>query len=130
MKITSFFPVISTSKPEETIKLFEELGFELKHHPVFEVEGYGNVHDIVMEGPNGSRLCIGSSDNITELGYDFNSIHMNVDDFDECCEFLTAKGFKIMNNDGKPYETDHAKSALFASPSGYSIGVVKHKKNA
>ena len=32
MRITTFNPMILTKKPEETIALFEALGFERHHH--------------------------------------------------------------------------------------------------
>ncbi len=33
MKITTFDPMIITKDPEKSVKLFEELGFELRHQP-------------------------------------------------------------------------------------------------
>lgn len=65
MKITSFSPLILTTDPENTIKLFEELGFE-KHHTKDSLSGR---EDIV-------------------------GVRMNVDNFDEAREMLESHGFK------------------------------------
>ena len=45
MKITTFDPIIVTSKIDDAIEVFEDLGFEKKHAPVTdtgkkEVQGY------------------------------------------------------------------------------------------
>ena len=45
MKITSFHPVIMTTKTEDAISLFEELGFTKKHFTQFEELGSFKCHD-------------------------------------------------------------------------------------
>jgi hypothetical protein len=53
-------------------------------------------------------------------------IRMNVDDLDEAYALLTAHGFKAV--DGSSSLTSSSKSVLMASPSGFSIDLVKHIK--
>ena len=50
---------------------------------------------------------------------------MNVRDFDEAYEFLTARGF--VNADGdKVTDTGSSKATLMVSPSGFGISLAQH----
>lgn len=123
MKITTFNPQIITKDAEPIVKLFEELGFVKRHNP----EGIGdlNVEGIRMKDANGFYLDI-SAPNI-RLPQDVTAIRMNVDDFEEAYETLTAHGFKNYYGDNT-LETKSARSALMLSPSGFAINLVQHIK--
>ncbi|MCR4599952.1 MAG: hypothetical protein K5678_13090 [Acetatifactor sp.] len=121
MKITTFNPQIITKDADAIEKLFEELGFEKKHNP----KGIGelNVTGIRMKDANGFHLDI-SQPNV-EMPRDIVAIRMNVDDFDEAYEMLTAHGFKNFYGD-QIVGTKSAKSAIMISPSGFAINLIHH----
>ena len=127
MRITTFNPMILTKKSEETIALFEALGFERHHQKSDETENeeQGLVFSSVrMKDANGFYVdvCTADSDRIER---DLTIIRMNVDDFDEAAELLKKNGFresKIV----PPNYTPSSKYAFFVSPSGFIIDLIKH----
>ncbi len=121
MKITSFNPLIVTTKQEEYRKLFEELGFEQRHKKVSGVSE--DINTVRMKDSNGFHVDITS---VVKLERDMTIIRMNVDDLDEAYALLTAHGFKAV--DGSSSLTSSSKSVLMASPSGFAIDLVKHIK--
>ena len=123
MKITTFNPQIITKDADSIVKLFEELGFEKRHNP----SGIGdlNVEGIRMKDANGFYLDISQPD--IQIPQDIAVIRMNVDDFDEAYDLLTAHGFKS-KSEGKPTETGSSKGCMMISPSGFSISISKHYK--
>ena len=123
MKITTFNPQIITKDAELIVDLFEELGFEKRHNP----EGIGdlNVEGIRMKDENGFYLDISMPE--ANLPQDVTVIRINVDDFDEVYEMLTARGFKNFYGD-KTVEMKSSKSALMISPSGFAINLIQHIK--
>lgn len=121
MKITSFNPLIVTTKQEEYRKLFEELGFEQRHKKVSGVSE--DINTVRMKDSNGFHVDITS---VVKLERDMTIIRMNVDDLDEAYALLTAHGFKAV--DGSSSLTSSSKSVLMASPSGFAIELVKHIK--
>ena len=70
-----------------------------------------------MEDANGFRVDVAG---LLNAAQDNMIIRINVGDFDEAYEFLTARGFKNPRGD-KTVETATNKSALMISPSGFSI---------
>ena len=122
MKITAFNPIIITSQAEETIKLFEELGFERRHKK----EGINDadITSVDMKNADGFRVNVVKSSN-SNLPQDLTAIRMNVRDFDEAYEFLTARGFKNAQGD-KVTDTGSSKATLMVSPSGFAINLVEH----
>ena len=78
-----------------------------------------------MKDANGFHLDI-SQPNV-EMPRDIVAIRMNVDDFDEAYEMLTAHGFKNFYGD-KTVETKSSKSAIMISPSGFPVNLVQHIK--
>ena len=121
MKITSFNPLIVTTKQEEYRKLFEELGFEQRHKKVSGVSE--DINTVRMKDSNGFHVDITS---VVKLERDMTIIRMNVGDLDEAYALLTAHGFKAV--DGSSSLTSSSKSVLMASPSGFAIDLVKHIK--
>ena len=123
MKITSFNPQIVTKNAESVIKVFEELGFERRHHQ----EGIGelDVAGTRMKNEDGFYLDISELD--APLPQDMVAMRMNVDDFDEAFERLISFGFKNIYGDQK-VETKTAKSAMMISESGFAINLVQHIK--
>lgn len=126
MQITTFNPFISTSKPDEAIRLFEELGFERRHTK----EGIeiADRDDTVirMKDPNGFYMDILKSKG--ELSRDMAGIRMNVDDFDEAYRILQEHGFKNAYGE-ETVDTRTSKAAMMLSPSGFTICIIKHKKD-
>ncbi|MCR4657552.1 MAG: hypothetical protein K5770_15205 [Lachnospiraceae bacterium] len=96
MKITSFNPLIVTPKADDTIALFEALGFERKH----------------------------TTESDSELTA-YTSIRMNVDNFDEAYEFLKARGFVNTLGD-KIAENGSSRATMMMSPSGFGISLIQH----
>lgn len=131
MKITSFNPLVSVSigEVENTVKLFEDMGFVVKHHPVIEEEEFGRLEWVVMENESGFRMDIGGLTRNAKPDKAITSIRINVDDFDEGVEFLTSRGFKLVPGQSKPVETASLKSALYMSSTGFLIALVYHKKD-
>lgn len=123
MKITTFNPQIITKNAEPLVKLFEELGFEKRHNK--ENIGEMNVTGIRMKDANGFYLDISEVD--SPAPQDLVSIRMNVDNFEEAYELLTANGFKNFYGD-KQAVTPSSKSAIMISPSGFTINLVQHIK--
>lgn len=121
MKITSFNPLIVTTKADDAIKLFEELGFEKRHNKVSGVSE--DINTVRMKDSNGFHVDITK---VGKLDRDMTIIRMNVDDLDEAYTLLTTHGFKAV--DGSTSLTNSSKSVLMASPSGLAIDIVKHIK--
>ena len=123
MKITTFDPMIITSKAEEVIKLFEALGFAKTHAPSVNIET-GEVTDVRMKHPEGYHVDVAGVD---KLPKDMTIIRMNVDNFEEAYDLLISRGFKNNRGDGL-VETASAKSATMISHSGFTISLIQHIK--
>lgn len=123
MKITTFNPLIVTAHSDDLISLFKELGFEVRH----EKKDLDSVasKDIRMRDANGNHVDIVQMDQISR---DLTQIRMNVDNFDEAFEMLTARGFKSNRSDGTISEDKTGKGVSMTSPSGFSIAVAEHIK--
>jgi hypothetical protein len=121
MKITTFNPMILTPNADEVIKLFEELGFEKKHAPTVDT-GKALVTSTRMKDANGFHIDIAG---VQTQPQDRVIIRMNVDDFDEAFQMLTAKGF---THRGSAVETKTNKSALMTSPTGFAFDLCQHIK--
>lgn len=120
MKITSFNPLIVSADAAATMQLFEDLGFQKKHQQTDLKENVqGNV---TMEDPNGNRVDV---TNVATMPRDLTLIRMNVSDFDEAFEMLTARGFK---QQGEGLVTPSSKSAMMVSPSGFAFDLCQHIK--
>ena len=119
MKITTFDPLIYSSKSEDIVKLFEELGFEKRHFNQ-EIEEKSSTR---MKNESEFHVDIVQND---ELKQDISLIRMNVDNFDEARELLLSHGFK---EGPRMYDAETAKSIGMISPSGFIIGLVEHKKD-
>ncbi|MBR5336494.1 MAG: hypothetical protein IK152_00725 [Lachnospiraceae bacterium] len=126
MKITSFNPFISTSKPDEAISLFGDLGFERKHtkegieiaerdDTVIRMKDAGGFHIDILEAKTGAAR-------------DTVGIRMNVDNFEEAYNMLKEKGFKNVYGD-ETVSTKSSKAAMMVSPSGFNICVIQHIKH-
>ena len=123
MKITSFNPLILTTDPENTIKLFEALGFERKHTKD-DLEGREDIVGVRMKDSNGFHVDIVHTDRTKQ---DMVTIRMNVDDFDEARKLLEEHGLKSPT--GKTVEDSSSKSIGMYAPSGFSISLVQHIKD-
>ena len=122
MKITTFNPLIITQDPEPTIQLFEELGFKRRHTK--EGIGINGVVDVRMKSADGFYV------DVTQGSGEWTMIRMNVDNFDEALEFLTAHGFRRARHEAanETIHTESSKIAIMVSPSGFIISVSEHIK--
>ena len=122
MKITTFNPLIITKDPEAAIQLFEALGFERRHTK----EDIGDNHttDVRMKDANGFYVDVAEGDG------EWTMIRMNVDNFDEAIEFLTARGFRKPRHEAasKTVDTGSSRFTLLVAPSGYIVAVSQHIK--
>ncbi len=123
MKITTFNPLIVSSKPDDIIKLFEELGFEIRHEKK-DLDSAAS-RDVRMKDANGFYIDIVEHD---QVPHDIAEIRMNVDNFEEAYDLLTAHGFKSTRSDGSISEDSSGKGVGMISPSGFIIALAKHIK--
>ena len=125
MKITTFNPQIIAKDAEPIVKFFEELGFE-KKHAKSDFEDV-NVIGYRLSNADGFKLDISQTDNPMLPVDAMVSIRMNVDNFDEVYELLTARGFKNIYGD-KPVAAASSRSAIMIASSGFSINIAEHIK--
>ena len=125
MKITTFNPFISTTHPEESVSLFEELVFE-KRHTKKGIE-IADRDDTVIRMKDGNGFYADILKPETEQDRDIEGIRMNVDDFDEAYNMLKERGFKNLYGD-ETVNTSSSKAAMMVSPSGFIICVIQHIK--
>lgn len=122
MKITAFNPLICTPKVKDAIEVFEALGFEHRHKKT-DINGE-DITNFDMKTPDGFRVDVAEVEKIPQ---DMTAIRMNVDNFEEAYEFLTAHGFKNAQGD-KITDTGSSKSTLMVSPTGFAISLSHHIK--
>ena len=125
MTITSFNPLIVTKNAEETIALFEALGFERRH-----MKTGINDKDITSvrmryTGEDGKVFHVDVTS--APVPQDITTIRMNIRDFDEAYKTLEEKGFKNAQGE-KITDTGSSKSTMMISPSGFSISIAEHIK--
>ena len=123
MKITSFNPQIITKDAEAVAKLFEELGFERRHNP----KGIGELDVTGIRMKDSGSFYLDISQPNMQMPQDLAAIRMNVDNFAEAYELLTAHGFKNFYGD-QTVSTKSSESAIMISPSGFVINLVQHIK--
>ena len=122
MKITGFNPLILTTDPENTIKLFEELGFE-RSHTKDDLEGREDIVGVRMKDSNGFHVDIVHTDRTKQ---DMVTIRINVDDFDEARKTFEGHGLKPYSE--QTVEDSSSKSIGMYAPSGFQISLVEHIK--
>ena len=123
MTITSFNPLIVTKNAEETIAIFEALGFERRH-----MKTGINDKDITSvrmryTGEDGKVFHVDVTS--APVPQDITTIRMNIRDFDEAYKTLEEKGFKNAQGE-KITDTGSSKSTMMVSPSGFSISIAEH----
>ncbi len=123
MKITTFDPLIITSKFNDTVNVFEGLGFQKTHAPVTDT-GSAEIQSYRMKDENGYHVDISD---VADTQPDKQYIRMNVDDFDAAYAILKEHGFTNKRGDDT-LDTNHAKEATMVSPSGYTIALIQHIK--
>ena len=122
MKITSFNPLIVTKDAAAAVRLFEELGFEVRHTK--ENIGSDNASETRMKDANGFHI------DISQGTGEWTMIRMNVDNLDEAVAFLEAHGFhKARHAVAKDtIDTGSSKFNIMVSPSGTIFSVTEHIK--
>ena len=123
MKITSFNPLIVTAHSDDLIRLFEELGFEVRHEKK-ELDSAAS-RDVRMRDANGNHVDIVQVD---QMPRDLAEIRMNVDNFEQAYDLLTAHGFRSTRTDGTISEDSSGKGIGMVSPSGFILALAQHIK--
>ena len=123
MKITSFNPLIVSADPENTVKLFEELGF-VRRHKKAELDGREDTSSIRMKDENGFYVDIVAAPGVER---DMMTIRMNVDDFDEAKKLLESHGFTA-SSQGDATDSSSRSIGMY-SPTGFSFSLVEHLKH-
>jgi hypothetical protein len=123
MTITSFNPLIVTKNPEETIALFEALGFERRHMKTGINDEDINSVRMRYTGEDGKVFHVDVAS--APVPQDITSIRMNIRDFDEAFKMLEDRGFTNAQGE-RVTETGTSKSTMMVSPSGYSISISEH----
>ena len=125
MEITTFNPLVVTSKGDDVVALFEALGFEKRHAPVLdEVEQTASTQEVRLKNENGFAVDVAYQEGMPR---DMTIIRMNVRDFDEAYEVLKKHGFKNTRGEDT-IETGHAKAATMVAESGLTIALIEHKR--
>ena len=123
MKITTFNPAIITKNAEETIALFEALGFERRHMKTgIDDKDITSVR-MRYTGEDGKVFHVDVTS--APVPQDITTIRMNIRDFDEAYKTLEEKGFKNAQGE-KITDTGSSKSTMMVSPSGFSISIAEH----
>lgn len=122
MKITGFRPLVVTKDPEAAVKLFEELGFEVRHHKM-DVEGGAN-DAVAMKDAEGNHINIARGASIPQ---DLTGIAINVDNFQEAYDFFLAHGFVNPRGD-KVTDTSSSRATMLFAPSGFAVSISEHIK--
>ena len=123
MKITTLNPLIVSKNAEEIISLFEELGFEKRHAPLVDT-GDRKVVRTRLKDANGFYVDVSK---VEAIPHDLTAIRMNVDNFREAYDLLTAHGFRKAPGI-EEVNLDTARALLMVSPSGFAIEVIEHIK--
>lgn len=119
MKITTFNLLIVSKDADKIISLFEELGFEKRHTPTVDA-GDRKVTRTRMKDANGFYVDISK---VETISCDMTGIRMNVDNFREAYDLLTAHGF-IKAPGIEEVDLETVKALLMVSPSGFAIEVI------
>jgi hypothetical protein len=122
MKITAFNPILITPKADETIELFEALGFERRHQKDG-IDGE-DISSVDLKNPDGFRVDVTL---VPQMPQAMTSIRMSVRDFDEAYDMLEKKGFTHPGG-RQAVETASNKSAMMTSPSGFAFDLCQHIK--
>ena len=125
MKITAFNPIIATKDPENVIKVFKTLGFEIVHQKE-NVDNKG-ITDVRMKDENGFHVDVTSAGKEIQNPKDEMAIRINVDDFDNAYTSLMNLGFVNILGD-HIIETETSKEAIMFAPSGFGIRLTYHIK--
>ena len=123
MQIKTFNLMILFNNLDAVIDLFEDLGFKKTHAPTVDT-GKSMVTSTRMKNADGFHIDIAD---VKSVPQDMTIIRMNVDNFDEAFEMLTAKGFTHAGGE-QAVETESNKSALMTSPSGFAFDLCQHIK--
>ena len=124
MKITTFDPIIVTTKFDDAVEVFESLGFEKTHAPVTDT-GEKDVQCYRMKNADGFHVDVAD---VPDIPRDMEYIRINVDDFDAAYEIFMKHGFTNPRGDGT-IDQKSSKTASLFSPSGYRVALVQHIKN-
>ena len=125
MKITTFNPAIITKNAEETIALFEALGFERRHMKTgIDDKDITSVR-MRYTGEDGKVFHVDVTS--ATVPQDISLIRINVRDFDEAYKMLEEKGFRQAKGFA-PSTTASSKYAYLVSPSGFIVDLCQHVK--
>ncbi len=122
MKITTFNPSIITKEAEPVMKVFEDLGFQQTHNKAENVDVEFSAHR--MKDENGFHVDVVE---VPVIPKTYPAIRINVDNFEEACEFFMSRGFREAKGFA-PGTTASSKYAYLVSPTGFILDVCQHVK--
>ena len=109
---------------DEAYEFLKSKGFKFERRHMKTGISDDNVTSVSMKDENGFHVDVTKLDKIPK---DITSIRMNVSDFDEAFELLTAHGFTNAQGE-KITDTGSSKATMMVSPTGFTISLVKHIK--
>lgn len=118
MIITSFYPAIASTNPAKTIKVYESIGFEVRHE---KMDDGMNSLVTIMKNENGDRVAVVCSDKIPTP---CTLVHINVDYFEEAIDHFSSLGFEMIAESNK--EGSSSLDAVMKGPDGEYIHVCQH----
>ena len=124
MEITTFNPMIVTKDANNTVKLFEEMGFKKRH--IKDGIGMFGVTNYRLKNDDGFYVDIAQSNDQKRT-----FIRINVSDFEEAVEFYKSHGFRMAKHETSKdtVDTGSSKFNIMVSPSGFIIALSYHKKD-
>lgn len=121
MKITNFCPMIATSRIDEAIDLFQELGFEATHWKEHCINGKERI-EYIMRNDDGFELSIIE---LLDEGPDVTRIRMNVDNLCAASDFLADRGFENALGNFIYYDGS-CLTAPMVAPTGFGFSLMQH----
>jgi len=120
MNVNSLYPTIVTENPEQTIRFFNNFGFEQKHdaHTLFNSHVY-----ILSNGDMEIEIVEQLKDSPISLPLGLFGLRMNVKDIDEAYNELKEKGCTIVR---PPFETALGKNMMLQDEQGINITLIQH----
>ena len=111
-----------TKDSESIVKLFEDLGFEVRHTKKDIKDG--DATNFAMKDEAGNRVTVAATDGIPQ---DMIAVSINVDNFQEAYDFFISHGFVNPRGD-KVTDTGSSNATLLLAPSGFAVTISQHIK--
>ena len=122
MKVTGINPVFAVKDFEETLPIYEALGFKVIHKN----PGLKGCMYYVLADEEDHRFDVALQPDVDPETDITQMLRINVDDFDEAYKLFTDKGFTSKRG---VHDTDSFTCVSLTDPTGcYSVYLTKHKR--